>query len=71
MFGYWFPKGTDQAIIDKFNAAVEKCVNSDEFKAHCAQYYITPVYRGGEEAVSYLDAQYELMNNYKEQLLGN
>ena len=71
MFGYWFPKGTDQAIIDKFNAAVEKCVNSDEFKAHCAQYYITPVYRSGEEAVSYLDAQYELMNNYKEQLLGN
>ena len=69
MFGYWFPKGMDQANIDKFNAAVEKSVNSDEFKAHCAQYYITPVYRGGSDAVTYLDNQYGIMNQYKNALL--
>lgn len=69
MFGYWFPKDTDPAIVDKFNAAVEKCVNSQEFKAHCDQYFVTPVYRGGEEAVAYLDEQYALMTDYKDALL--
>lgn len=69
MFGYWFPKDTDPAIVDKFNAAVEKCVNSQEFKAHCDQYFVTPVYRGGEEAVAYLDEQYVLMTDYKDALL--
>ena len=71
MFGYWFPKGTPKEIIDKFNAAVEKAVNSDEFKAHCAQYYVTPVFRSGNEAIDYLDNQYALMQDYKDQLLVN
>lgn len=69
MFGYWFPAGTPQEIVDAFNAAVEKAVNSEEFKAHCAQYFITPVYRSGADAVAYLDNQYGMMQNYKDALL--
>lgn len=69
MFGYWFPAGTPQEIVDRFNAAVETAVNSEEFKAHCDQYFITPIYRGGADAVEYLDNQYALMQNYKDALL--
>ena len=70
MFGYWFPAGTPQDIVDKFNAAVEKVSASDEWKAHCASYYITPVTRTGSDAVTYLDGQYQLMGGYKDALLG-
>ena len=69
MFGYWFPAGTDEEIIAKFNTAVEKCVNSDAFKEHCAKYFITPVYRGGEDAVQYLNEYYEMMKGHKDDLL--
>ena len=69
MFGYWFPQGTPQEIIDAFNAAAEKAVASEEFKAHCQQYYITPIFRQGEQAVTYLNDQYALMNQYKDALL--
>lgn len=70
MFGYWFPAGTPQDIVDKFNAAVEKVSTSDEWKEHCASYYITPVTRVGSDAVTYLDSQYQLMGGYKDALLG-
>lgn len=69
MFGYWFPADTPQEIVDAFNEAVETAVNSDEFKEHCAEYFITPVFRGNEDAVEYLDDQYALMQNYKDALL--
>ena len=70
MFGYWFPAGTSQDIVDTFNSAVEKVTESDEWKEHCASYYITPVFRADEDAVTYLDDQYELMKKYKDVLLG-
>ena len=69
MFGYWFPKGTPQEIIDKFNDAVEKAVSSDEFKEHCANYYVTPAFKEGADAVAYLDDYYAVMQEYKDQLL--
>ena len=56
-------------IVNTFNQAVEKVTASDEWKEHCASYYITPVYRAGEEAVTYLDGQYELMQGYREALV--
>ena len=55
--------------MDAFNAAVETAVNSEAFQAHCAQYFITPVYRGGADAVAYLDNQYAMMQTYKDALL--
>ena len=69
MFGYWFPAETPQEIVDAFNAAVETAVNSEAFQEHCANYFITPVFRGGADAVEYLDNQYGLMQNYKDDLL--
>ena len=62
--------GTSQDIVDTFNSAVEKVTESDEWKEHCASYYITPVFRADEDAVTYLDDQYELMKKYKDVLLG-
>ncbi len=69
MFGYWFPADMPEDIVNTFNQAVEKVTASDEWKEHCASYYITPVYRAGEEAVTYLDGQYELMQGYREALV--
>ena len=69
-FGYFFPKGTDPAIIAKFNAGVESAVATDQFKEHCDIYYVTPYYLGGEDAVKLLDDQYELTLEYKEMLMG-
>ena len=69
MFCYLFPKGTDPEIIKQFNAAVEKCVNSEEFKAHCENYFITPVYREGAEAEEYLANYYATMAQYRDDLL--
>ncbi len=68
MFGYWFPKDTPRAIVDAFNAAVEKAANSEEWKKHCAAYYITPVFRKDGAAVEYLDGQYALMGMHKDML---
>ena len=68
MFGYWFPKGTDPAIVAKFAEAARRAVNSSEFKAHCEKYFITPIARTGNEAKTYLDDQYKIMNNYKAEM---
>lgn len=70
MFGYWFPADTSQEIVDTFNAAVEKAVNSEEWKAHCEAYYLDSPFRTGEDAVAYLDAQYEVMEQFRDALLG-
>ena len=69
MFGYFFPKGTDPEIIAKFNAAVEKCVNSDEFKAHCEKYFINPIFRDGDDAAEYLKDYYASMTDYRDSLV--
>lgn len=69
MFCYMFPADTDPEIVEKFNAAVKKCVESDEFKEHCEKYFITPAYRDGEEAAEYLKNYYEEMSEYRDDLL--
>lgn len=69
IFCYLFPAGTDQAIVDKFNAAVEKCVNSEEFQDHCEKYFITPIFRSGDDAEEYLAAYYAKMNDFRDDLL--
>ncbi|MDR0585048.1 MAG: tripartite tricarboxylate transporter substrate binding protein [Treponema sp.] len=69
IFGYWMPPGTDKAIVDKFAAAVQKAVNSAEFKAHCDKYYITPSARIGADAKSFLDNQYDTILKYKDAMV--
>lgn len=46
------PKGTDQAIIDKLSAAIEKVTASDEFKDVLATYYAEPCYRDAATTIS-------------------
>lgn len=65
LFGFYFPKGTDWAIIDKFNAAVEKAVNSEAFAEYAKIYNITPIFRGGKDALDYHDEQFGIMVPFK------
>lgn len=46
------PKGTDQAIIDKLSAAIEKVTSSDEFRDVLATYYAQPCYRDAATTIS-------------------
>lgn len=46
------PKGTDQAIVDKFTEAIEKVTQTDEFKEILETYYAEPFYRDPETARS-------------------
>ena len=55
------PKGTDQAIVDKFSESIEKVVQTDEFKEILATYYAMPFYRDAETATSENSAEIELL----------
>lgn len=57
------PKGTDQAIIDKLSAAMEKVAQSDEFKETLATYYAEPFYRDSATTIAEDTA---LVNELKE-----
>ena len=45
------PKGTDQAIVDKLSAAIEKVTTSDEFAETLATYYAQPYYRNQADTI--------------------
>ncbi len=64
IFGFYMPKGTDQAIIDKWCDAMEKALNSAEYKEVCEQYAVTPCFCEGEEALKLHDEQFELAKKY-------
>lgn len=51
MYEVRLPKGTDQAIVDKLSAAIEKVVSTDEFAETLATYYAQPFYRNGADTV--------------------
>lgn len=53
------PKDTDQAIVDKFSAAIEKVVTSDEFSETLATYYAQPFYRNAADTVEQDQAEVE------------
>ena len=46
------PKGTDQAIVDKLSAAIEKVTTSEEFAETLATYYAQPFYRNSADTIS-------------------
>lgn len=64
IFGFYMPKGTDQAIIDKWCAAMEKALQSDSYKATCEQYAVSPAFCVGDEALQLHQEQYELAKKY-------
>lgn len=67
-----FPKGTDQAIVDKFAAAVKKIVttNEDYAKAIMDAYYETPTWMDADEAVEAFKSAEEVINRYTLTSLG-
>ena len=46
------PKGTDQAIVDKLSAAIEKVTASEEFASVLATYYAEPCYRDAATTIA-------------------
>ena len=54
-----FPKGTDQAIVDKMSSAIEQVTSGEEFKSTLATYYAQPYYRDAATTVSEDTAEVE------------
>ncbi|OFO61136.1 hypothetical protein HMPREF3023_02800 [Peptoniphilus sp. HMSC075B08] len=46
-----YPKGTDQAIIDKLSESIKKVTETDEFKETLNKYYAKPQYRDGKTSI--------------------
>ena len=67
-----FPKGTDQAIVDKFTAALKKIVitNEDYANAIMESYYETPVWYDKDEALTMYAEAEEILSQYTLTSLG-
>jgi tripartite-type tricarboxylate transporter receptor subunit TctC len=53
-FGFWFPKATPDAIVDKFNAAYAKVYQSKEYQDYCKNVsFVEGVNITGQDAVDY------------------
>lgn len=67
-----FPKGTDQAIVDKFTAALKKIVttNEDYANAIMESYYETPVWHDKDEALAMYAEAEEILSQYTLTSLG-
>lgn len=51
IFFFSFPKGTPQDIVDTFSAAMERAINSEEFKKKADEYITKPDYSNQKEAL--------------------
>lgn len=67
-----FPKGTDQAIVDKFTKAVEKVVTTNADYAADIQkgYYQAPAFYGGAEGLKKFSEAKEKIEAFQAQLSG-
>lgn len=68
-FGFYMPKGTDPAIVEKWSEAVEHAVNSEAYSEVCEQYAVTPAYSTGEEALEMHNVQYEMAKKYAQEMI--
>ncbi|RGY98422.1 tripartite tricarboxylate transporter substrate binding protein [Clostridium sp. AM58-1XD] len=53
-FFFAMPKETDQAVVDKFSAALEKVVENPEYVKAAEANYTTPLYMNSADATAYL-----------------
>ena len=62
-----FPRGTDQRIVEKFRAAVEKIITTnEEYTEEIAKaYYQSPLFLQPEEALEVYAEIDELIGRYK------
>ena len=67
-YGFQFPAGTDQKIIDKFNAAVEKCIATDAYKATNEKYGSSVVAHYGADATATWKSEMEYYTQFKQYL---
>ena len=56
-----FPKGTDQAVVDKLAGAIEKVTASEEFRAVLKTYYAEPFFRSGADTKTQDAAEVEAL----------
>lgn len=68
-FYYLFPKGTPQAVINKFDAALAKVAADPALKAELNKFMVDPVYIAPAEATKYMKAQQETYFKYKDLIL--
>ncbi|HUX41355.1 MAG TPA: tripartite tricarboxylate transporter substrate binding protein [Rectinemataceae bacterium] len=68
-FYYLFPKGTPQAVINKFDAALAKVAADPALKAELNKFMVDPVYIAPAEAIKYMNAQQATYFNYKDLIL--
>lgn len=69
-FGFFFPKGTDEAVIDIFNAACEQVVQSDAYGELLKKYNAEPVFYAKDEAVAEWDKMLDSFLAVQDQLIG-
>ncbi|MDP3179812.1 MAG: tripartite tricarboxylate transporter substrate binding protein, partial [Spirochaetaceae bacterium] len=65
-FYYLFPKGTPQAIVSKFTAALAKVTADPALKAELNKFMVNPAYMAPADAVKYMTAQEATYIKYKD-----
>ena len=60
-----FPKGTDQAMVDEFSAAVKDIVENDSEYAEAisSTYYQTPTYYNAQDGLAKFDEVYDILKD--------
>lgn len=67
-FYFGFPKDTPDAVVDVFNAAVEKVCQNQEMLNAFDKLYLVPSFRDGEAAQEVMAETYNFYNGYKDLL---
>jgi len=68
---FFFPKGTDKAIVDKFAAACKKVIETNaDYRKEVDGFIQQPVYLGPEETKKYWQGEYDSLLKIKDQLAG-
>ncbi len=70
-YSFKFPKGTDQAIVDKFTTALEEVSKKPNFKEELAKFYAVPVYKTPEKTVEDEKADVENIKKIMEGVFNN
>ncbi|MDR1559575.1 MAG: tripartite tricarboxylate transporter substrate binding protein [Clostridiales bacterium] len=69
-YGFYFPKGTDQQIIDAFNKAAETVSKSQSFADLTKTYGVDPFFQGYGDAEKTMDSVLEFYLPYKDIISG-
>lgn len=70
-FYYLFPKGTPQAVVNRFSSAVEKVSKNAEAQAELNKFMVSAEYMNPAEAFSYMTKHENVYLKYKDLMLTN